>query len=478
MANSLFKYPEPDPRLNMGWKGLLAFLGPGFILASATVGSGEVFFAPRGGALFGYAVLWCLLAGALSKGFMAISGTRYVVLTGEHPMTRWGQIFPGPKNWFPIMMGILTIICFPSWVGGLSNLLGDVTTKWTGVLDIKWWATIYILGTLVVAVIGSYNWVEKAQTTIVVTMVVAFLVGVFAARPDWIQAFLGIFPTIPSGYEPWVIEKYPDVANRKLWVELVGYVGAIGGGTYDYIGYVGLYRNKGWGALGLPNLAEIQEKLLAADPNAKFALPVEEEELNKARAWLKAPATDVVVSFGALLVITAAVTILGATLLHPRQLVPAGTQLMEHQALFLTQLHPSLLYLYYLGIWCALWGTLYSVFELYPATTYESFAPAFKVIREAGKDGIAKWVWAYMVLAGLAYNWLGLTFTTMVTYATMIGGSLTCGIWCLAQVWTERKVLPKEYHMGPVLTACVILSGLFLLGMAAISIMQQFGIIK
>lgn len=475
---ALFKYPEPDERLLGGWKGLLAFMGPGFILASATVGSGEVFFAPRGAAIFGYGILWCLLLGALAKGFMSYSGTRYIVLTGEHPVARWGQLFPGPKNWFPVLMGLLAIASFPSWVGGLANLLGNMTMMLTGgSLSVPLWATIYILGTLAIVLAGGYSWVEKSQTAIVVTMVITTLIALFASKPAWGQILLGMIPSLPV-YEPWVVAKYPDVASRKIWLEMVAYVGAIGGGIYDYIGYVGLYRAKGWGVFGLPNFREIEEKILTAKCDKTLPLPTEKEEVTKAMTWLKAAQVDTMVSFGALLLITVAFTALGAAMLHTAQLIPAGNKLLEHQARFLTFLHPSLVYLYYLGVWCALWGTLYSIMELYPSTTYETFAPVFKWVREKGRQGFAKFVYVYIVAVSLAYNWFGFNVVTILTIGGLLGGTLGCGLWALAQVWTESRMLPLEYRMAPWVRYATIASGLFLLTMAALSIGQQFGFIK
>jgi len=472
---ALFSYPEPDRKLLLGWKGLLGFLGPGVILASATVGSGEVFFAPRGAAIFGYGILWCLVLGALSKGFMSYTGTRYIVLTGEHPITRWGHIFPGPKNWFPVLLGILAVLSMPSWVGGVANLLANMTMYLTGgSLSIPLWATIYILGTLVVVASGTYQHVETTQTYIVITKVLTSFIALFAVNPDWGQLLAGLIPSFPS-YEAWVSAKYPAVAARSIGMEMVAYVGAIGGGTYDYIGYVGLYRNKGWGAMGLPNHKEIEEKLRVTE--GQFNLPSGKAEVAKANTWLRAAQIDTIVSFGTLLLITVVFTALGAAVLHTEQLIPSGMKLLEYQSAFLTVVHPGLVYLYWLAVWCALWGVLSSIFELYPSTCYEAFRTASGWVRAKGKSGIAKYVWVYMCLGGLAYNWAGFNVVTIVMVGSILGGALSCGLWCLAQIYAERKVLPPEYRMAPWVVCCVAVSGVFLIAMAVFSVLDQFKLI-
>ena len=59
------RYPEPPPEMDRGGVvTLLKFFGPGAIIASVTIGSGETVFASRGGALFVYALLWCFVAAA------------------------------------------------------------------------------------------------------------------------------------------------------------------------------------------------------------------------------------------------------------------------------------------------------------------------------------------------------------------------------------------------------------------------------
>src|SRR3972149_864102 len=89
--------PDPEPRL--WWHSLKSF-GAGAIVASVTIGSGETLFASRSGALFGYTLIWCFVIGAVMKGVQVYSATRYMVLTGEHPMTHWAHL-PGPKGWVP-----------------------------------------------------------------------------------------------------------------------------------------------------------------------------------------------------------------------------------------------------------------------------------------------------------------------------------------------------------------------------------------
>ncbi|MDP6152277.1 MAG: hypothetical protein QF785_02785, partial [Phycisphaeraceae bacterium] len=95
------KYPELPGVLKgrISWR-MLRFFGAGAIIASVTIGSGETLFASRGGAIFGYALLWCFVGGAIMKGVQVYTGARYMTLTGQHPIAAWMHL-PGPRGWFP-----------------------------------------------------------------------------------------------------------------------------------------------------------------------------------------------------------------------------------------------------------------------------------------------------------------------------------------------------------------------------------------
>ncbi len=48
--------------------------------------------------------------------------------------------------------------------------------------------------------------------------------------------------------------------------------------------------------------------------------------------------------------------------------------------------------------------------------------------------------------------------------AAIIGGVLTCGLWCLAMVWTDGNFLPRPYQMGK---ALVVLNMVFVIAMTS-----------
>jgi hypothetical protein len=453
------RYPEPPAELARGGLlTLLKYFGPGAIIASVTIGSGETVFASRGGALFGYALLWCFVGGGIMKFVQVYTAARFITLTGEHPIERW-RYLPGPEGWIVWLLSILTILCFPLWLSGLPKMLGGLTV-WIGGLsgvpvwgDERVWGTLLALAAIGLTLVQSYGALERMQTLIVGALLSFILLATFASQPDWLAALYGTaVPSLPA-YAPWVAERFPAIAARSPWLELGTYLGAIGGGSQDYFGYIGMLREKGWGLLGRATTDAGREGI---------AVATDEENVARGRLWLRAPLADAGGSFFCVVLFTMAFMILGAALLHPEQIVPSGLDLLSVQAGFLTHLHPNLLYLYQLGVFTAFFGTILGAYELYVRTTHECLRPVSRRIRDLPLSRLRPWVVAYCGLAGIAIMWLGGNPVHIVTPAALFGGVLTCGLWCLLMVWTDRRYLPAPLRMGALLRTLNIASGLFL----------------
>jgi hypothetical protein len=271
-------------------------------------------------------------------------------------------------------------------------------------------------------------------------------------------------PRIPD-YAPWIFQKYPDVAARPPWVEITVYIGAIGGGTYDFIGYIGMLREKDWGILGLPNLAEVQQRIYELEEKGgRIPLSEEEEDVKTGLAWTKAPAIDSIASFGSVILFASGFMIGGARLLHAEELIPTGLKLLEYQAQFLTRIHRWLLPVYDMGVFLAIAGTVYGAYEVYTRTAFECLRTVFPGLRKITVKQVRPWVCLYVGAVGMFFMWMTrilpqVKLIDLPTPAGIIGGVMTCGLWCLAMIWTDRKYLPKPYQMGGVLVLLNVIAG-------------------
>lgn len=83
------------------FSGILRKLGPGLIIASAIVGSGELIATTKTGAQAGITLLWLIFFGCLIKVFVQIELGRFTISEGETSLSALNSV-PGPRlklNW-------------------------------------------------------------------------------------------------------------------------------------------------------------------------------------------------------------------------------------------------------------------------------------------------------------------------------------------------------------------------------------------
>jgi Mn2+/Fe2+ NRAMP family transporter len=445
-------YPPLGDELSGGWLRWLRVFGPGAIIASVTVGTGETIFAPRAGATFGYALFWVIVLAVLSKAVLVYTGARHLVLTGEHPLQAWAR-FPGPRRWVPIVMGLVIVLAFPMWIAALADAIGSLCIWITGLGGAApWgrpvWATGIILVAMALTLIQTYNIIERVSIVILGLKVIFILIAVLWVRPDWIAALWNaVVPHLPK-YEPWVMTAYPDVAGRAVWLEIAVLLGAVGGGVQDYTGYVGMMREKNWGASG------VQE-------GGPDRLKTDHQSIVMGRNWLRAPQLDVLISFGSVLLITGCFMLLGAVVLHPLRLIPTNADLYSKQSYFLALIHPQLVHVYKAGIFFAIFGVIYGAFEVYSRSAFEPLR-AIWPNRSWSLERVRLWVILYSGLGGLLLLWSGLKTITLASIVSPFSGVFGCGLWCLAMVWVDRKQMPKAFQMSTMLMLAALISGVVL----------------
>lgn len=401
------------PRTALEW---FKIFGPGAVLASLTIGVGELVFSTRAGALFGYRLLWFFAVTLFFKWLLVYSCARHMALTGAHPFQRWMEL-PGPRGWFPTIFFLLAVISFPIWVGFHAGTLGTLLASWFG--SHVAWGILLLLAMLLLTLTGGYKRLERAQTAIVAAKLVSVLIAFFVMGPPWGELSRGLF--LPSAVEfPDWARTIEELRSRPVWVETIMYVGVIGGSAYDYLAYVSYVRERGW----------------------------------TGRPWLKAILFDSVLSFVAVLAFTVVFVTLGSIILGPQHQIPGGTNLLSLQAQFFTPIFPALKYVYVVGAFVAVFGTLYGTIEVAPA-----------IIAELGLKNFRNKAILWVCLGGLGVLVVNLYFpanlVAVLTPANLFTGVFACGLVCFLSVWADFKWLSKEDRMPAPLTALNILGALF-----------------
>ena len=73
-------------------------LGPGIMLAATSIGASHLVLSPRAGALFGFQLLWLVLATHLLKYPAFEFGPRYAAATGQSLLDGYARV-PFPRGW-------------------------------------------------------------------------------------------------------------------------------------------------------------------------------------------------------------------------------------------------------------------------------------------------------------------------------------------------------------------------------------------
>lgn len=456
----------------------LRVFGPGAIIASLTIGTGELIFSSRGGAVFGYPILLPFMVICLLKWTLAYSTARHMVLSGAHPYERWMDLPVGPRGWLPVLFVVLGMIFIPVWVSFHASVLGDLIAGLTGTkgylggATVHLWGIALLLAMFALAYAGGYGALEKTQLAIVASMLGIVVVALIMLGPDWLELARGFFVPQTLAFPDWLKGNSNPVAQqiaaRPIWVELTLYVGVIGGAGYDYLAYASFLREKGWGlaAEGIEGGVSEKRGVDGAGLNTDSA---------ELRRWIRAPLVDCTLSFVIVLVFSAVFVAAGKLVLGPARQLPGDGAFLEHQANFVTQLHPWLYPVYVSGAFLAMLGTLYGTLEVTPTVLREgarslgirgASAPSEQRLRMIGIGWCTAAALAILLVSFALQLRLGISkppgLTAILIPVNFFTGVFACGLISLLNPWMDRRLAPT-LRMPPALAALNLVGGIVFL---------------
>ncbi len=178
-------------------KKFLAFAGPGYLVSVGYMDPGNWATDLAGGAKFGYALVWVILASNLMAMLLQTLCARLGIATGKDLAQACRDYYSKPVAivlWF--LCEIAIIAC------DLAEVIGSaVALKLLFGLDLMW--GVLITGFDVLILLGAMKFgfrkLEAIVITLVVTIAFCFAVQIFFARPDWAGVAQGaLVPTMPS----------------------------------------------------------------------------------------------------------------------------------------------------------------------------------------------------------------------------------------------------------------------------------------
>ena len=187
------------------FKGILRFLGPGLILASSIVGSGELIATTVLGAENGYVLLWLIILSCLVKTVVQNELGRYAIATGRTTLEAFNDV-PGPRfrvSWLAWMWcGMVTFTLFQvgAMLGGIAEILNRA------IPGVPITAFVWTLAGLsvILLIAGKYVIVERIAMGLVVsftalTVSCCFLLFKLPQYFDWSAVAAGLTFQPPEG---------------------------------------------------------------------------------------------------------------------------------------------------------------------------------------------------------------------------------------------------------------------------------------
>ena len=313
--------------------GRLHFLGPGFILSASIVGSGELIATTVLGAKAGFTALWIILISCLAKVAVQLEFGKHAILTGETSVKGFNKLVGlrvRKVNWALWLYFILQTMKIVQ-LGGILGGTAVVLHLLFPFVPVEGWAPLTAIFSALLIYNGKYSLVEKISLAMIASFTVLTISAVFSLQ---FTSFRFSLNDILSGL------------NFNLKPETVavafGAFGITGVASDEIIAYNYWCIEKGYAA---------------------YAGPREENEKWKARAqgWIEVMYLDAIVAMIIYTMVTVAFYILGAAVLHGREVIPQGNGVIETLALIYTQsLGNGVRIIYLVGAFFVLFSSVYA----------------------------------------------------------------------------------------------------------------------
>lgn len=433
--------------LSMGKLGrMLALFGPAAIVASVAIGAGETIVVVRAGAFMGYGLLWMVLLSVLVKG---VFGTylmgRYTAVSGETLGQRLARL-PGPRGWLLMLLVFLEMAAAPALWAAIARPSGELLGYLFGSPDrARLLATIFLLIALLLSLRMTYKFLERQQLIICGLLVLGTMVGTAMVQPDLWIALKGLFA---FGSFPKVTESAPPNFHKDAAAILAVTFGYVGGSVMTYLVYPEWIALHGWGMTGHKKITEIQRR--AAEGMPADYLPTEPAKVAAVRRSIAPLKWDVACGAAVLLVVTVSFMVAGAAVLNPRlesgeiESAFAGWSLLTDQADIWTSIHPSLVWVYYVCVLLALWGTLQAYPDIY-ARGITDYARTIWPSCQWTQPAVQRWVCVYVFIGATAVLWTDANFDLLTLIVAFLATNLGVAIAIVAALYLNFQ-LPAVYR--------------------------------
>jgi len=388
-------------------KNLWQRLGPGMLLAATSVGASHLVLSPQAGALFGYSLLWLVLASHLFKYPAFEFGPRYAAATGQNLLQGYKKI-RGPRGWALYMFLGSTILQGIGVLAGVVSVSGCVICTWTGLLDTEYFSVIIIGVVVALLFCGGFSWLDHLNKIMMATLALATFL-----------AFVPVFPA-PSSFAHLVIPSIP-AGSIVLVAAILGWMPT------------GIDVSIWHSFWTLQKLERLGEKTRSGD-------------LSQRKRQLKISLVDMRVGYGLSLLTGLMFITMGAVHLAGRGTELKGIQFAEAISSAYTNILGAWMYhVFMLTAFFAMFSTTYTVIDGFS----RSFSEALAALRDSwARESVRKWTYGGFVIfsalcAAVCVVWVG-NPVTLVTTVALISLAVAPVLYALNLACVNRDITDPE----------------------------------
>ena len=456
------KYAEP-PRIfsekpSIGkYIKYLKFFGPGAIVASLTLGQGQLILGPQLGALAGYSLLW-LITINIGSYLIAYISCRFMMISGIEIIDLFA--LKTKKGWFNWLLIAIMLIFIPIFAASIITTLGQ-SLQWTfGFGHYLVWGISFSIVAALLVIIGRYRLLEYTQALFVAVLAVGAVISVLYLQPnfaDILPNFFTIGQNVPEAYPSW-IEQVADFNPTPIPLLMLGYLGTLAFTLITLVGYLGWIKEKKWGIFkdteDSYHFANTLFQSFKTHGGITY-LPESEGEVKKIRSLLKPLKIDLVLAFIIVSIVSAAYMIAGTHLLGLQEdgtaLLPSDLNLIKEQGRIFSNIASGLKPLFQISVFFALFGTIYAGLEAATRMLYETLKSLNEKVNDLEYRRFMLYVIMFILTTGIPLSILmykGLSVLLMLSITLMFIGVFGVIIYGVSALYLSQKVLPKKFRLN------------------------------
>lgn len=411
-------------------------MGPGLLLAATSVGASHILMSPEAGARFELQLVWLVVLTHLLKYPAFEFAPRYVAARGESLLEAYAAA-PGPKRW-ALWLGIgdMTIQAI-GLIAALVGLTASFLVATVGGLSLPLWSLVLLALLILLLALGHYRALRAVNVGLLLFLAFGTAVAFIASPPALTDVPKMAVPSLPEG-------------SLLLVAAILGFMPtSVAVSIWQSLWSLEQGRFRDGTRLGARERLEL----------------------------LRHGLFDLRVGYGLSAMLAVLFVSLGATVLHPRGLVPQGTDV----ALTLSRLYTEVL-----GEWmqpivllmafAALFTTCYTMMDGFP----RSFVAARRVLRglPAAGGAVDRGYWTFLLsvtFGGLAILAL-LPDPAMLVKGVGAFGLLLSPIYYTLNLWAvTRRIDAPELRPGKLTIALSIIGIVSMIAIAVLLLWTTFG---